>query len=334
MNEKIILIITFLLGICNLSFAQCDKDLNMFKHYSVVSENDTIEYHTYAKKNIDSLNTILLYIQGSKASSLYQVERKNGVLSIGTTVPIRLKTIPENYLFVLISKKGIPFCTQMDEEIKIPESYYINQTLDYRVFQANEVLKDLSKKYNNHFKKIIALGHSEGSDVIAKLGAVNDDITHFGYWSGGGYTQFLDFITYITKKVDKGEMSEEDAQIKINSTFNDLKDIMANPNATDKTWKGKDNSYKRWSHFSEPPVENLLKINKPIFVAIGTKDRSVAVESAYLIQIEFIRHKKTNLTFKAYPYLDHGFGKKLENGKYERHWNDVFKEFIKWVEKE
>ncbi len=327
------LISVVILFSCNISFAQCDKDLNMFNHYSVVSENDTIEYHTYAKKSIDSLNTILLYIQGSKASSLYQVERKNGVLSIGTTVPIRLKTIPKNYLFVLISKKGIPFCTKMDEEIKIPESYYTNQTLDYRVFQANEVLKNLSKKHNNHFKQTIALGHSEGSDVVAKLGTVNNDITHFGYLSGGGYTQFLDFVTYVTKKVDKGEISEEEAQIKINSTFNDIKEIMANPNATDKYWKGKNNSYNRWSHFSEPPINNLLKIDKPIFVAIGTKDKAVAVESAYLIPIEFIRHKKDNLTFKAYPYLDHGFGKKLENGEYERHWNVVFKDFINWVEK-
>lgn len=316
----------------NISFAQCDKDLNMFKHYSVVSENDTIEYHTYAKRSIDSLSTILLYIQGSKASSLYQVERKNGELWIGTTVPIKLKTISENYLFVLISKKGIPFCTKMDEEIKIPKSYYINQTLDYRVFQANEVLKDISKKHKNHFKKTIALGHSEGSDVIAKLGTVNSDITHFGYLSGGGYTQFLDFITYVTKKVDIGEMSEEEAQIEINSILSDVKDIMANPNAIDKSWKGKNNSYNRWSHFSEPPVENLLKIDKPVFVAIGTKDKAVAVESAYLIPIEFIRHKKNNLTFKAYPYLDHGFGKILENGEYERHWDDVFKDFLEWVE--
>ncbi|WP_108868009.1 dienelactone hydrolase family protein [Aquimarina aquimarini] len=331
---KTLILFSCFMSICKLSFAQCDKDLDMFNHYSVKLENDTINYHTYAKRNIDSLTTILLYIQGSKASSLYQVKREKEKSWIGTTVPINLKNIPNNYLFVLISKKGIPFCTKLDEDIPVPESYYKNQTLDYRTLQADQVIKDLTKRHKNNFKKIIALGHSEGSDVIAKLGTINNDITHFGYWSGGGYTQFLDFITFIRKKVDKNQISEEEAQIEIDSLFNTFKDIMKYPNATDKFWEGKNNSYNRWSHFSEPPIENLLQINKPIFVAIGTKDQAVPIESAYLIPIEFIRHKKNNLTFKTYLNLDHGFGKELKNGKFEEHWDDIFKDFLEWVNKE
>ncbi|EDP70938.1 hypothetical protein FBALC1_00602 [Flavobacteriales bacterium ALC-1] len=303
----------------------------MFKHYSIELENDTINYHTYANKSVDSLTSVLLYIQGSKAYSLYQVKRENGQLWKGTTVPIKLKTIPDNYLFVLISKKGIPFCTKLDEEIPIPNSYYKNQTLDYRTSQANQVINDLTQKHKNHFKKIIALGHSEGSDVIAKLGTLNNDITHFGYLSGGGNTQFIDFITFIRKDVDQGIISETEAQKQIGALFRDLKDIMNNPNATDKFWAGKNNSYKRWSHFSEPPIDNLLQIEKPIFAAIGTTDRSVALESAYLIPIEFIRHKKNNLTFKTYPMLDHGFGKEQENGTFKNHWQDVFEDFLKWI---
>ncbi len=312
--------------------SKCTKDFNKFQHYSIYNENDTINYHIYSKKSIDSLDNILLYIQGSKAYSLYQSKREKGKLWKGTTVPIDLKSIPDNYLFVLISKKGFPFCTTLDEDVPVPKTYYKNQTLDYRTLQANKVINDLTERHKNHFKKIIALGHSEGSDVVAKLGTVNNDVTHFGYLSGGGYTQFLDFITFTRKKVIKGQMNEEDAQIEIESIFNDLKDIMDNPNAVNKFWAGKNNSYNRWSHFSEPPIDNLLQIEKPIFVAIGTKDRSVALESAYLIPIEFIRHKKENLTFKVYPYLDHGFGKELENGKFEEYWSQVFEEFLEWIE--
>lgn len=326
-----VLPLLFLLCFYKLSFGQCDKDFSMFKHYSIELENDTINYHTYANKSVDSLTSVLLYIQGSKAYSLYQVKRENGQLWKGTTVPIKLKTIPDNYLFVLISKKGIPFCTKLDEEIPIPNSYYKNQTLDYRTSQANQVINDLTQKHKNHFKKIIALGHSEGSDVIAKLGTLNNDITHFGYLSGGGNTQFIDFITFIRKDVDQGIISETEAQKQIGALFRDLKDIMNNPNATDKFWAGKNNSYKRWSHFSEPPIDNLLQIEKPIFAAIGTTDRSVALESAYLIPIEFIRHKKNNLTFKTYPMLDHGFGKEQENGTFKNHWQDVFEDFLKWI---
>lgn len=319
-----------LLSICSISFAQRTKIIKAFKHHSVILKNDTINYHTYSKKSIDSTKNMLLYIQGSKAMSLYQKMEEDGKTYIGTVIPFDFKLLPDDYLLVVISKKGFPFLTEMDKEFPVPKEYYENQTLAYRAFQANQVINNLTKKHN-HFEKIISLGHSEGSDVIAKLGTINKEITHFGYWSGGGNTQFIDFVTFVRKDVDKGNLTEEQAKLKIDSLFIDIKDIMANPNATDKFWQGDNNSYKRWSGFSEPPIENLLQIEKPIFAAIGTKDQAVALESAYLIPIEFIRHKKENLTFKVYPDLDHVFGKEIEDGKFEEHLNDVFIDFLNWV---
>jgi pimeloyl-ACP methyl ester carboxylesterase len=312
-------------------FGQRYSEIKNYVHHSIFIENDTVNYHTYAQKSIDSINAIFLYIQGSSAKSLYQIKKEKGSISIGTTIPFEFSTIPDNYLFVVISRKGFPFSTEMDKPFPIPKSYFENQTLEYRANQADLVINDLHKKYNKQVDKTIVLGHSEGSDVVAKLGTLNKQITHFGYWSGGGNTQFIDFVTFIRKDVDKGKITEEQAEMKIDSLFNDLKGIMSNPNATDKFWKGNDNSYKRWSHFSEPPVENLLQIDKPLFVAIGTKDQAVTLESAYLIPIEFIRHKKDNLTFKVYPDLDHGFEKESENGEFEDHWNDVFQDFLNWV---
>jgi len=330
MNKKILLILCLLTSNIYL-FGQKLKELENYKHHSIILKNDTINYYTYAKKSIDSINTIFLYIQGSSALPLYQIKKEKGSISIVTTIPFDFATIPNNYLFVVIPRKGIPFSTKMDEPLPIPKSYFENQTLEYRANKANLVINDLYKKHKCHINKIVVLGHSEGSDVVAKLGTINKKITHFGYWSGGGNTQFMDFVTFIRKDVDKGNLTEEQAKIKINSLFNDLTDIMANPNATGKFWQGNDNSYKRWSHFSEPPIDNLLQIDKPLFVAIGTKDQAVPVESAYLIPIEFIRHRKNNLTFKVYPELDHGFEKELNNGDFEDHWDDVFQDFLNWI---
>ncbi|MGH1385571.1 dienelactone hydrolase family protein [Kordia sp.] len=313
------------------SFGQTMKEVETFKHNSIIINNDTINYHTYSKKPISSTKTLLLYVQGSRAKSLYKTIKKNGKKYIKTIIPIDFNLVPDDCLFVVISKKGIPFLTKWDEKFSIPKSYYENQTLEYRTFQADQVINNLTDTYKNQFKKIIALGHSEGSDVIAKLGTINKDITHFGYLSGGGNTQFIDFITFVRKEIDKGQISEEEGLKEINSILEDLKKIMADPKSTDKFWAGKNNSYNRWSTFSEPPIDNLIQISKPIFVAIGTKDQAVALESAYLIPIEFIRKQKDNLTFKVYPYLDHGFGKEIEAGKFEEHWNDVFKDFLNWV---
>ncbi len=317
--------------VCQTSIGQRAKIIKAFKHHSIVLENDTINYHTYAKKDIDSTKNLLLYIQGSKAMSLYQTMEENGKTYVGTVIPIDFNILPDDYMLVVVSKKGFPFLTEMDKEFPVPKVYYENQTLAYRALQANHVINDIIKNRKNKFQRIVALGHSEGSDVVAKLGTLNKKITHFGYWSGGGNTQFIDFVTFIRKDVDKGSLTEAQAESKIDSLFKDLRNIMENPNATDKFWQGSTNSYKRWSGFSEPPIENLLQIEKPIFAAIGTKDQAVALESAYLIPVEFIRHRKDNLTFKVYAGLDHMFGREMENGKFEEHLNDVFLDFLSWI---
>lgn len=316
--------------LCQSVLGQRAKVMGMYQHHATIVNNDTINYHTYTKKGISSVNSILLYIQGSRARSLYQVKHVNGKERLKSAIPLSLKLLPDDYLLVVISKKGFPFIAE--EHFEVPKVYFENQTLAYRANQANEVIIDLQQKFPNHFKNIIALGHSEGSDVIAKLGTLNRSITHFGYWAGGGNTQLLDFITFIRKEVIKGKLTEEQALIEIESVLTDLKRIMNDPDATDKFWQGKHNSYMRWSHFAEPPINNLLQINQPIFAAIGSKDQAVPVESAYLIPVEFIRHQKDNLTFKVYPNLDHGFGKQLEDGSFEDHWNRVFTEFLTWVD--
>lgn len=308
---------------------QANNDFEKYQHHTVYLENDTINYHTYSASSLDSVNTLLLYIQGSGPRSLFQVKREADSYQIGSTVPFQLSTIPKDYVFVIISKKGFPFCTELDGDFKVPQSYYENETLDYRVMQANTVLNQLVEQ-NPHFKNIVALGHSEGSDVVAKLGTVNKEITKIGYWAASGNSQLYDFPLFVRQDVNSGKITEEEALIQMDSLFRKYKDIVANRDDTQKQWLG--NSYKRWYYFAEPPVENLLKIEQPIFVAMGTADKSVPIESVYLIPVEFIRHEKDNLTFKIYPDLDHSFRKQTEGGEKESHWNEVFLTFLEWVE--
>lgn len=326
------LLLLFPLLIFGPTNAQISSITDAFTHHVVITATDTVHYHTFSNGHPDSATNLLIYLQGSSAQPLFEVVEQEGMTNISTSIPFDFNQIPENFLFVLISKKGFPFVHKGNEPYPVPQTYYEHQTLDYRTHQADLVVNDLMKLNKNPFDKIVALGHSEGSDVVAKLGTINKEVTHFGYWSGGGNTQFIDFITFIRQRVNEGNMTEEEAAIEIESIFKKLREIMANPDATDKFWSGQTNSYRRWSHFSEPPVENLLKIDRPIFAAIGTNDQSVAIESAYLIPIEFIRHRKENLTFKAYPNLDHSFGQYSENGSYISYSDKVFVEFLEWLE--
>jgi len=343
---KLILIILTLIPF--VVFGQFNpKHIDEFQHKSIIVKNDTIRYHIYSKGKVEDKSKILVFFHGSGPKSLFQKgtiidtlkitvdgELKNEIKKstwFGTTVPINLEKIPDDYIFVVISKKGVPFL-DVDKTHKAGDLYFANEGLNYRVWQGDKVINDITKKWLKKPEKIVILGHSEGSDVVAKLGHINKRVTHIGYLAGGANTQYYEFAVMLQKSVQKGEMSQEEAIQELDSLFLEIKNIQKDPNNTEKQWWG--NTYRRWAQFTEPPIDNLLKINIPLFIAVGAKDESVPFESSLLIPIEFIRHKKNNLTFKMYPHYDHSFAIQPKNENEDWSWEfmNVFEEFMIWVE--
>jgi dienelactone hydrolase len=56
----------------------------------------------------------------------------------------------------------------------------------------------------------------------------------------------------------------------------------------------------------ESVTQDLLRSDIPIFIVNGTDDDNVPIESADIAAIEFLRHGKSNLTYRVYLYADHG----------------------------
>lgn len=330
-----------------LSFGQYDPKMEEYQHKTIITKSDTIYYHLYSKGNIEEKSKLLLFFHGSGGNPLFLQTIKldtipvveNGIsknkiqksIYLNTSVPFNLDRIPNDYVFVLISKKGVPFSDDRDT-YQTNQIFYKNESLDYRVWQGEEVIRDLTKKWVKKPSKIVIIGHSEGADVVAKLGQKNKEVTHIGYWAGGANTQYYDFALMIQKDVQRGNLTQAEATASLERLFTDIKNIENDPLSVEKQWLG--NTYRRWAHFTEPSLDNLLKINQPIFVAVAGKDESVPIESSLLIPIEFIRHKKENLTFKIYPDYNHSFAKppKSENEDWSWEFMNVFEDFMKWVE--
>jgi pimeloyl-ACP methyl ester carboxylesterase len=341
---KLILSVIISLVCTCQSFGQKKYFENKFEHYTIIKDNDTINFHTYSKGDIASKKGVLLYIQGSGSEPFYKLikhidtiktltgePKTKKYLEVHRTLPFNLAEFPKDYLLVSISKKNIPF-EIFGKDFETPKSFYENDNLNYRVWQANEVVNYLSDNILKKQTKIILFGHSEGTEVVAKLGTINNKISNIGYFSGGGNAQYYDFILDIRKSVQRGETTEEESIIETEKLFNEIKDIYEHPNSLTKKWLG--HSYRKWSSSVEPSIDNLLKIDIPIYVAHGAKDKAVPIESAYLIPIEFIRNKKSNLTFKVYPKLDHSFSiiPQSENEEYVEKWDEVLKDFLNWCE--
>ncbi len=342
---RIFLMLLFLIPLC--IFGQYAPKIDKYQHKTITTNADTIYYHIYSNGNLKDKNKIMLFFQGSGGYPLFRQSIKIDTLKtiedgevkikiqkyrvVQSNVPFDLDKIPNDYVFVIISKKGVPFSS--DDKDYLPNSiFYENESLDYRVWQGDQVIKDIIKKMIKKPSKVVIIGHSEGADVVAKLGHKNKHVTHIGYWAGGGNSQYYDFALFIQKEVQAGYISQLDASTRLDSLFSNIKSIEKDPTNIKKFWLG--NSYRRWANFSEPSIDNLLKIDKPLFVAVAGKDESVPIEASLLIPIEFIRHKKDNLVFKIYPDYNHSFAIPPHNNneKGKQCFMDVFEEFVKFVE--
>jgi hypothetical protein len=150
-----------------------------------------------------------------------KIEENNFIYNF---VPFDLDRIPDDYIFVLISKKGIPFSADR-ETYKPSQTFLKNESLNYRVWQGDKVINDLTKHYIKNPNKVVIIGHSEGADVVARLGHTNKKITHIGFWAGGANTQYYDFALFIQKDVQSGKITQSEAVKSLNSLFNDIKNI-------------------------------------------------------------------------------------------------------------
>lgn len=344
---KSIIIILTLITIINVVPAQYPPNLDSYSHYHLIKKVDTIKYHIYSKLPLNKNKGIVVYLHGSGSEPLFKIRENTDTIEvmidgipkkklqksmyINSSVPFDLDRIPDSYAFVVISKTGIPFSVT-NSEFTTPKIFFEKESLDHRVYQADEVINYILKKQCKNAKNVVVIGHSEGSDVAAKLATKNKKITHLGYWSGGGPTQYYDFALFIRNEVNRGNLSEEEAIKQLDSLIKQAREIANEPNNIDKKWYG--HSYQRWASFTEPSINNLLKVKIPIFIAMGSKDTAVPIESAYYIPIEFARHKKDNLTFKVYPELDHSFNipPKKEGEEWQVLFMDIFLEMMNWVE--
>lgn len=332
-SGKILTIILVVLGQTRL-YSQNVKPtkqdvLNKFEftEHLIINAKDTIWFYVHKKENSRPTN-LVLYLQGTSPDPIFTVENDNGVYKSYRWFPGDYKLLDNTYCYAIISKTGIPPISYRD--ITDYSKYHKNNSLQTRVLQADLVVKYIIKKLMKTTDKVIVYGHSEGAPVAAKLGTINKQITHLGFWAGNALPDYFDFLIENSKANWTQKISDSIA-------FTNVKDILASfqrisENKGDGNAKGKnDYSAKRWWSYSEPPIYNLLKLEIPIFVQVAGEDESAPIESTYLIPLEFTRLDKRNLRYEICEKCDHGFTIEKENGETEDKWESIFQEFIRWT---
>ncbi len=309
-----------------------------FEHRRLESvELGEVNYYL-TKDSINKQKPLLVYLDGSGSFPLFQKMDAG----IGSTVVIDFQKLRDKFKILLISKPGVPFADSVGRDnhgfpvYKTPSEYTERMSLEWRVQSANLIINELIKNKSILVDKIIAFGFSEGAQVVPKLASINKNITHIMLFGGNGLNQLFDPIISARLKSSRGQISEFEAQSIIDSLFQIYSEIYRHPESTAKRWWG--HTYKRWASFAQTdPYKFLVNLDIPIYIANGSLDEN-SVLSADYIQLEFIKHKKNNLTYKTYPNYDHQFNEIItKNGQFIKsipHLDRVLRTAFEWLDKQ
>ena len=239
--------------------------------------------------NLDPQRPLAVWMQGSGYHSVFP--ERDGKLRPGFFALIAEVLGPEVQLLA-VEKRGVALGTVGDgSSVGATEEYQDYATLGDRAGDVMTVLQGFERQALLP-KQLLAIGHSEGADVAAKVAAECPRVSHLAFLSGGGASQLFDFMLFIRKS----EASPRDKETQIEELWGQWNDIQAHPRSTAKLFQG--HAYRRWSSYiQEPPVDNLLKTQAKILIIHGAADQSVPIESADLGAVEL------SLAGKLFEYL-------------------------------
>lgn len=269
---------------------------------------------------------IAVFIQGSGGGSLFgelpDGRRYGGIQNI-------LLTLADGRFRVLcVEKPGVAFlsqatppgsaegCTDEFKREHTPERWTAAIVAATRAARALPGI-DVST--------LLVSGHSEGGDMAAHVGAAMPEATHVAILSAGGPTQLFDMAQLARREQSPGE-SPAEREARVESAYEAWARIMQDPDSIEKSEWGHPN--RRWSTFMKAsPVQSALACNAKMFLAYGTLDTSVPVESCDVLRAQLTAAGKDVTTDRRIGE-DHGYSKEGQDPR--AGFTIVFTKMIEW----
>ncbi len=271
---------------------------------------------------------LLVYLDGSGAQSLFTIrDGKTGVGMFG----LLARAATQHYHTAAVEKRGVDFGAsgRPGSGEGASEEYTAHATRHERIADVRLLLDILIGELNIDPQRIVLVGHSEGADVAAGVAAADPRVTHVAFLSGGGASQMFDLIVLTRHRLAQQGKSADEIEQAVRRLEKDYRDILADPESVTKFFMG--HAYRRWSSFfAHPAAEDLLRTEANLFVAHGTEDQSVPIESFDFLTAELLREGKDNVVVRRYPGRDHGLSAP-NRPQNKPPLTDVFEEIISWT---
>lgn len=342
MKQKIMVRLFFIvfLFFFKTSFGQTDlkKEMKIFSFDS--PKYGKVEFCTFIS-TISKKKPLLIFIHGSGNHPTFEYHKD--LKSYSRAAFLEIEKYKDKFHIIYVAKPGVPlFDTIQKDPVNFSTSYPTSKeftdkfSLEWRAETASLIIDKALKLLPVETSKIIVLGHSQGGQVAPKVAVLNKKVTHCVMLNCNTLNHLYDFVLQERLAAQKGEISFEESQKNIDSLYEDYKKFFAEPNSRTKYFYNE--TYYRWASFSvETPLENMLKLKIPIYLVAGGKDifGSMTMNTDYA-EIEFLRYKKTNLTYKVYPNANHFLQDEIiENGKTKliNRKPEIFTNIIEWTDK-
>ena len=237
----------------------------------------------------------------------------------------------DKWHIICVEKRGVTFGDNVNASgyEKCSQEYIEHATKENRSEDISTVIDYLIDRHLFNQEKLVLIGHSEGSFVAPSVAVQNSHVTHIVLAGLSASHGLLDFLITQRKDLESKKINEMEFLENYDWLVEKFKDVHQNSESFKELFG---HTYKRWASYSfEKTLDDLLKVEVPIFLAIASSDRSAPAVGSDMVVVEFIKTAKNNLTYKNYIGFDHGFMKQEEdsilNGQ-----GELLMDILNWLE--
>lgn len=269
---------------------------------------------------------VILLLHGSGGDSIFA---KKGEQVFTPFLFGSLQSLIKDWNIVCIEKRGVSlgdFVGFSGFEGCSPE-YIEYATRETRIKDTCYVVSYLIKQELYNGSTFLLIGHSEGAHVAAGVASASKSVTHLALFPFSAGHGLFDGLVDLREQQKANTITAEDFKQEYDRLVGTFREIRTNARSKAKVFKG--HTYRRWASYSfGAPLIDLLKIDIPVFLGIGSLDQT-AIGTDWIVA-EFVKEAKDNLTYRNYVNYDHAFFWHGE-GVVENRQNEVLRDLIEWV---
>lgn len=265
----------------------------------------TVTFYLSEEHGSPAALPLCVYVHGSGAQSHFVTvdggtRGRNGHNSIADVVRGRAR-------LVIVEKPGVTFGEALSDPggaVEASPEFRSEHTLDRWAEAVHAAIAASRRLDEVDAGRVLVIGHSEGGIVAAKVAADHAIVTHVAVLAGGGPSQLYSLLTLAREGAFFGTVSESPDE-RVATLLEQWARVRRNPDDPDAFFLG--HPHRRWTSFLRTSTaEQLARTRARIFVAQGTEDRAVAVQSFDILRGELLARGK-DATFHLVEGADHSF---------------------------